>query len=60
MSGPQLFLAVDVSRIIMMMLLSLLAVVLIGGAGFLRWWRVAQREHYLAGSVTTFAWRWWT
>lgn len=26
----------------------------------LRWLRVAQREHYLAGSVTRFAWRWWT
>jgi len=25
----------------------------------LRWLRVAQREHYLSGSVTRFAWRWW-
>ncbi|MGH9165728.1 MAG: Mur ligase family protein [Acidimicrobiales bacterium] len=25
----------------------------------LRWLRVAQREHYLPGSATTFAWRWW-
>ncbi len=25
----------------------------------LRWLRVAQREHYLAGSVTRFALRWW-
>jgi len=25
----------------------------------LRWLRVAQREHYLAPSVTTFALRWW-
>lgn len=25
-----------------------------------RWLRVAQREHYLAGSVGRFAWRWWT
>ncbi|HMC53405.1 MAG TPA: hypothetical protein VKI64_11645, partial [Acidimicrobiales bacterium] len=25
----------------------------------LRWLRVAQREHYLAGSVSLFAWRWW-
>jgi UDP-N-acetylmuramoyl-tripeptide--D-alanyl-D-alanine ligase len=25
----------------------------------LRWLRVAQREHYLAGSVTRFATRWW-
>jgi UDP-N-acetylmuramoyl-tripeptide--D-alanyl-D-alanine ligase len=26
--------------------------------GALRWLRVAQREHYLAGSVSRFAWRW--
>ena len=26
----------------------------------LRWLRVAQREHYLPGEVTKFAWRWWT
>ena len=25
-----------------------------------RWLRVAQREHYLAGATTRFAWRWWT
>lgn len=25
-----------------------------------RWLRIAQREHYLPGSVTLFAWRWWT
>lgn len=25
----------------------------------LRWLRIAQREHYLAPSVTRFAWRWW-
>ncbi len=25
----------------------------------LRWLRVAQREHYLPGAVTRFAWRWW-
>ena len=24
-----------------------------------RWLRVCQREHYLSGSVTRFAWRWW-
>jgi UDP-N-acetylmuramoyl-tripeptide--D-alanyl-D-alanine ligase len=24
-----------------------------------RWLRVAQREHYLAGSTSRFAWRWW-
>ncbi len=29
------------------------------GLGGLRWLRVAQREHYVAGSVTRFAWRWW-
>lgn len=26
----------------------------------LRWLRIAQREHYLAGAVTRFALRWWT
>lgn len=25
-----------------------------------RWFRVAQREHYLAGETTKFAFRWWT
>ena len=29
------------------------------GLAGLRWLRVAQREHYLAGSVTRFAVRWW-
>jgi len=29
------------------------------GLADLRWWRVAQREHYLAGSATRFALRWW-
>src|SRR6266581_6008442 len=33
------------------------AVALPGG---LRWLRIAQREHYIAGSVTRFAVRWWT
>jgi UDP-N-acetylmuramoyl-tripeptide--D-alanyl-D-alanine ligase len=28
-------------------------------AGGSRWLRVAQREHYIAGSVTRFAVRWW-
>jgi UDP-N-acetylmuramoyl-tripeptide--D-alanyl-D-alanine ligase len=28
-------------------------------AGGPRWLRIAQREHYLAGSVTRFAVRWW-
>ena len=26
---------------------------------YLRWFRVAQREHYLPGSTTRFARRWW-
>jgi UDP-N-acetylmuramoyl-tripeptide--D-alanyl-D-alanine ligase len=25
-----------------------------------RWLRVAQREHYLPGATTRFAWRWWS
>lgn len=25
----------------------------------LRWLRIAQREHYIASSVSRFAWRWW-
>ncbi|MGF1664745.1 MAG: Mur ligase family protein [Acidimicrobiia bacterium] len=29
------------------------------GVSAIRWLRVAQREHYLAGSVTRFAVRWW-
>ena len=43
------------------MIPALLAVCLLAAipAG-LRWLRVAQREHYLAGSVATFAGRWWT
>jgi UDP-N-acetylmuramoyl-tripeptide--D-alanyl-D-alanine ligase len=28
-------------------------------AGGTRWLRIAQREHYIAGSVTRFAFRWW-
>ncbi len=37
------------------------AVTLIGsGISTLRWLRVAQREHYLSPSTTTFALRWWT
>ena len=34
----------------------------VGAAGLagIRWLRVAQREHYLPGAVTRFAWRWWT
>lgn len=36
-------------------------VVLVGAGAVagLRWLRVAQREHYLAGSATRFAVRWW-
>jgi UDP-N-acetylmuramoyl-tripeptide--D-alanyl-D-alanine ligase len=26
----------------------------------IRWLRVAQREHYLPGAATRFAWRWWS
>jgi len=25
----------------------------------MRWLRIAQREHYIPGSVSRFAWRWW-
>lgn len=41
---------------------SLLVVVVVAGGtlGWLRWLRVLQREHYLPGSSTLFAWRWWT
>lgn len=37
-----------------------LALTLAGAVSALRWLRVAQREHYLAGSVSRFALRWWT
>ncbi|MGQ0848344.1 MAG: Mur ligase family protein [Actinomycetota bacterium] len=39
----------------------LLAVVasLTAGVAAIRWLRVAQREHYLAGAVARFAFRWW-
>jgi len=40
----------------------ILLTVAIGLAGFvagLRWLRVAQREHYLPGTVSRFAFRWW-
>src|SRR5437870_3647177 len=39
--------------------LSELAALAAAAVAGLRWLRVAQREHYLAGSVTRFAWRWW-
>jgi UDP-N-acetylmuramoyl-tripeptide--D-alanyl-D-alanine ligase len=29
------------------------------GAAGVRWLRVAQREHYLPGAASRFAWRWW-
>jgi UDP-N-acetylmuramoyl-tripeptide--D-alanyl-D-alanine ligase len=35
------------------------AAVVAAGLGTIRWARVAQREHYLVGSVTRFVWRWW-
>lgn len=39
----------------------LVIVTMAGGTlGWLRWLRVLQREHYLPGSSTRFAWRWWT
>jgi UDP-N-acetylmuramoyl-tripeptide--D-alanyl-D-alanine ligase len=40
-------------------LATIAAVAAIAGAG-VRWLRVAQREHYLPGRVSLFAWRWWT
>jgi UDP-N-acetylmuramoyl-tripeptide--D-alanyl-D-alanine ligase len=41
--------------------LLIVLVTLAGGSlGWLRWLRVAQREHYLAGSTMRFAWRWWS
>lgn len=33
--------------------------IIAAGAGALRWLRVAQREHYVPGSVIRFARRWW-
>jgi len=42
----------------MSLLVALAAAVAAAVAG-LRWLRVAQREHYLAGSVSRFALRWW-
>lgn len=34
------------------------AALIAASLAFVRWWRVAQREHYLAGSVSVFAGRW--
>src|SRR5436190_20174028 len=42
----------------MRVFVTLLAAAATGFAG-VRWLRVAQREHYLPGSVTRFAFRWW-
>lgn len=39
---------------------AVVAGVVAGALAGLRWLRVAQREHYLPGSVTRFATRWWT
>jgi UDP-N-acetylmuramoyl-tripeptide--D-alanyl-D-alanine ligase len=38
---------------------TVVAIAAIGCAG-MRWLRVAQREHYLPGRVSLFAWRWWS
>ncbi len=38
---------------------TVVAAVLACGPAGLRWLRVAQREHYLAGSASRFASRWW-
>ncbi len=38
----------------------LVASLLAAGLAAVRWLRVAQREHYLAGSVVRFARRWWS
>ncbi len=39
--------------------ITVVACILACGPAGVRWLRVAQREHYLAGSVTRFAGRWW-
>lgn len=41
------------------MILAVLACMVATGLAGLRWLRVAQREHYLPGSCTRFAIRWW-
>jgi UDP-N-acetylmuramoyl-tripeptide--D-alanyl-D-alanine ligase len=40
-------------------ILAVVAAALATALADLRWWRVAQREHYLPGSATRFALRWW-
>ncbi|MDQ3107281.1 MAG: hypothetical protein M3Q68_05685, partial [Actinomycetota bacterium] len=42
-----------------MTVLALVACVVAIALAGLRWLRVAQREHYLAGSCSRFARRWW-
>ncbi|MGH9066722.1 MAG: hypothetical protein ACRD0J_04415, partial [Acidimicrobiales bacterium] len=36
-----------------------LAAMAASGLSGLRWLRVSQREHYLAGAAARFGWRWW-
>ncbi len=43
---------------IALQLLAVVAGVAAAGVGVARWLRVAQREHYLAGSCSTVLWRW--
>jgi len=40
-------------------IVAVIAAAAAAGLADVRWWRVAQREHYLAGSATRFALRWW-
>ena len=42
-----------------MLLLATITAATGGTLAFLRWLRVAQREHYLPGSTSRFAMRWW-
>lgn len=43
-----------------MSLVAVVAGLVAGAVAGLRWLRVAQREHYLPGSVSRFAVRWWS
>ncbi|MEO6121184.1 MAG: Mur ligase family protein, partial [Acidimicrobiales bacterium] len=40
--------------------LVIVAALAAAAASGLRWLRVAQREHYLPGAASRFAWRWWS
>jgi len=40
-------------------IVAVIAAAAAAGLADVRWWRAAQREHYLAGSATRFALRWW-